>query len=98
MLIIANCVLTRSQQRVHRINIHLWALFTWAVIFSKHKGWFVTSVLKAEGFEAAWRDLWAFLGVNSCCSPRKDVNDHSKPLGAFLGANKHQGVKGEMSA
>lgn len=37
------------------------------------------------------------LGVNLCWSPRKDVNDHFKDLGAFPGTNKHQGVKGEMS-
>lgn len=43
------------------------------------------------------RLLGYYLGVNLYWSPRKDVNDHFKDLGGFLGTNKHKGVKGEIS-
>lgn len=69
-----------------------------AMIFSEDKGWFVTSVLKGRGICSWVEGLVGYcLSVNLCWSPRKDVDDHFKDLGTFLGTNKQQGVKGEMS-
>lgn len=67
-----------------------------AVIFAEDKGLVCYSVQKGRGIRSCMEGLLGYcLGVNLCWSPRKHVNDHFKDLGAFLGTNKHRGVKGE---